>query len=121
MVEFSGTQLFCVQDRGLNTEQVSNNLEARVATGEQGLPMSFESSTVTALFIWLPFGSVLLSQLDCLPPWLYLRSLAILAYTQEAMFSHVAVNVQSFSGACLMCARAFPYYSPSVDLTSCFT
>lgn len=40
---------------------------------------------------------------------------------QEAMFSHFAVNVQSLFGACLMCARAFPYYSPSADLTSCFS
>lgn len=41
--------------------------------------------------------------------------------TQEAMFSHFAVNVQSFFSACLMCARAFAYYSPPVDLTSCLT
>lgn len=60
MVESSGSQLvLCVQDAGLSAKQVSNDFEARVSTGEQGLLACIKSFTVTALFIWLPFSSVL--------------------------------------------------------------
>lgn len=41
--------------------------------------------------------------------------------TQEEMFSHFPVNMQSFFSAWMMCARALTHYSPAVDLTSCFT
>lgn len=41
--------------------------------------------------------------------------------TQEAMFSHFPVNMQSFFGACLIRARALTHYSPANDLISCFT
>lgn len=41
--------------------------------------------------------------------------------TQEAMFSHFAVNMQSFFNAWMICSRALTHYSPAVNLTSCFT
>ena len=79
--------------------------------------MSMKSFQVTALFAWLPFSSVLLLRLVVY----CLGCGRALFNTQEAMFSHFPVNMQSFFSAWMMCVRALTHYSPAVDLTSCFT